>query len=314
MKNYQIIFFGGDRLNENGPLSRLCSFAKKNKIKFLIITDPWRINIKVNDNKKFKQTLKENNYEYICAKKININLLKNLVTKDTIAFSINALWKFNEETINLFKGRFYNYHAADLPSERGSGNYTWRILMKKKKNISINIHEIEKEFDTGHILKSKKIIIPANKKLPFEHLSIIRKAEKSFLESFLIDCVNKKKFSKIKQRNSNSFYWPRLNSDTDGLINWDWQADEIVNFIKAFSKPYNGAFTFLKGKKIRIFNAEKIKLKEKFHPFQNGIIFRHYNFCIYIASGKYAIKISLSDTFGLDKKISQYLGKKFLNE
>ena len=90
--------------------------------------------------------------------------------------------------------------------------------------------------------------------------------------------------------------------------------DEIVNFIKAFSKPYNGAFTFLKGKKIRIFNAEKIKLKENFHPFQNGIIFRHYNFFIYIASGKYAIKISLSDTVGLDKKISQYLGKKFLNE
>ena len=314
MKNYQIIFFGGDRLNENAPLSRLCSFAKKNKIKFLIITDPWRLNIKVNDNKKFKQTLKENNYEYICVKKINFNLLKNFVTKKTIGFSINAIWKFNEKTINLFKGRFYNYHAADLPSERGSGNYTWRILMKKKKNISINIHEIEKDFDTGHILRSKKIIIPVSKKLPYEHLSIIRKAEKSFLENFLIDCINKKKFSKIKQRNSNSFYWPRLNSDIDGLINWNWQADEIVNFIKAFSKPYNGAFTFLKGEKIRILNAEKIKLKEKFHPFQNGIIFRHHNFFIYITSGKYAIKISLSDTVGIDKKIFQYLGKKFSNE
>ena len=314
MKNYQIIFFGGDRLNENAPLSRLCSFAKKNKIKFLIITDPWRLNIKVNDNKKFKQTLKENNYEYICVKKINFNLLKNFVTKKTIGFSINAIWKFNEKTINLFKGRFYNYHAAGLPSERGSGNYTWRILMKKKKNISINIHEIEKDFDTGHILRSKKIIIPVSKKLPYEHLSIIRKAEKSFLENFLIDCINKKKFSKIKQRNSNSFYWPRLNSDIDGLINWNWQADEIVNFIKAFSKPYNGAFTFLKGEKIRILNAEKIKLKEKFHPFQNGIIFRHHNFFIYIASGKYAIKISLSDTVGINKIKSQYLGKKFSNE
>ena len=56
----------------------------------------------------------------IFVQKINLNLLKNFVTKETIAFSINALWKFNEETINLFKGRFYNYHAADLPSERGS--------------------------------------------------------------------------------------------------------------------------------------------------------------------------------------------------
>ena len=155
-------------------------------------------------------------------------------------------------------------------------------------------------------MKSKKIIIPASKKLPIEHLSIIRKAEKSFLENFLIDCINKKKFSKIEQRNSDSFYWPRLNSDTDGLINWNWHADEIVNFIKAFSKPYNGAFTFLKGKKIRLFNAEKIKLKEKFHPFQNGIIFRHYDSFFYIASGKYAIKISLSNTVGIDIFIAYF--------
>ena len=118
MKNYQIIFFGRDRLNKNAPLSRLCSFAKKNKIKFLIIADSWRINIKVNDNKKFKQILKKNNYEYVCTKKINFNLLKNFVTKNMIGFSINAIQKFNEEIINLFKGISYNYHTADLPSER----------------------------------------------------------------------------------------------------------------------------------------------------------------------------------------------------
>jgi len=314
MTKYKIIFFGGDRLLENGPLSKLSLFLKKNKIKFLIITDHLHLKKKVNNNLIFKNILQKNNYEFICVKKLNFNFLKNYVNKETIGFSINSIWKFNEEIINLFKGRLYNYHAADLPTERGAGNITWRILMKKKKKISINIHEVAKDYDTGCILKSKKISIPRKKKLPFEHLQMIQKIEKSFLEKFLINCLNKKKFTKIKQLNGNSFYWPRINSDIDGLINWSWKADQIVDFIKGFSRPYNGAFTFLYRKKIRIFNAEKIELKEKFHPFQNGIVFREHNKFIYIAAEKYALKVSLSDIEGIDKTKYHFLGKRFLNE
>jgi methionyl-tRNA formyltransferase len=314
MTKYKIIFFGGDRLLENGPLSKLSLFLKKKKIKFLIITDHLHLKKKVNNNLIFKDVLKKNNYEFICVKKLNFDFLKNYVNKETIGFSINSIWKFNEEIINLFKGRLYNYHAADLPTERGAGNITWRILMKKKKNISINIHEVAKEYDTGCILKSKKISIPRNKKLPFEHLQMIEKIEKSFLENFLINCLNKKNFTKIKQFNGNSFYWPRINSDIDGLINWHWKAHQIVDFIKGFSRPYNGAFTFLYRKKINIFNAEKIKLKEKFHPFQNGIVFREHDKFIYIAAEKYALKVSLSDIAGIDKTKYRFLGKRFLNE
>ena len=42
---------------------------------------------------------------------------------------------------------------------------------------------------------------------------------------------------------------------------------------KAFSHPYNGSFAFINNNKIKIFNAKETK-KKKFHPFQNGIVFR----------------------------------------
>ena len=54
-----------------------------------------------------------------------------------------------------------------------------------------------------------------------------------------------KKFKSKLQNNSQSMY-SRLNSDRDGKICWDWKADDIVLFIKAFSKPFNGAFSYLK--------------------------------------------------------------------
>jgi methionyl-tRNA formyltransferase len=163
-------------------------------------------------------------------------------------------------------------------------------------------------------VSSKKIILPIHAKLPFEHLSIIQKNEKTFLEKFVVNLLKKKKIVKSIQPSHNSFYWPRLNADVDGLINWTWQADEIISFIRAFSKPYNGAYSFLKGNKIRIFNAYKIKTSQKFHSFQSGIIFRYYKNFFYVAVKEYALKILSSDIYGLNKDHSYYLGKRFLDE
>ena len=97
---------------------------------------------------------------------------------------------------------------------------------------------------------------------------------KKFLKEFIMDYIKGSKLMKKNQKNENSFYWPRLKSDRDGLINWEWTAKEIVDFILAFSKPFNGAFAYINKTKVRIFYAKVLKSKVKFHPFQNGIIFK----------------------------------------
>ncbi len=117
---------------------------------------------------------------------------------------------------------------------------------------------------------------------------------------------------KKKQKNLESFYWPKLKSDRDGQINWDWTAEEIVQFIRAFSKPYDGAFSYLGKIKVRIFNASFVKSKIKFHPFQNGLIFKFHKNSFYIASRSHYIKISTENIIGLKKNYFFYLGKRFL--
>ena len=122
--------------------------------------------------------------------------------------------------------------------------------------------------------------------------------------------IKKKKFKKIKQKHSKSYYWPRLNANKDGMINWNWDVEDIISFIRAFSSPYKGAFTFLGKSRVRIFNAEINSLKRKFHPYQNGIIFRKDKKYIYIANQKGSIKIKISDILLKNKK-SKFLGKRF---
>ena len=309
----KILFFGGDRLKENTPLSSIAQYFLKKKIETIIVTDPIHLKKPCLNGLTFKGLLKKKKLKFLTFNKLNEKKIINLIDKDTFGFSINSIWKFNKNIISAFKGNFYNYHAAEIPSERGAGNISWKILQNNIRKGSINIHIIDREFDTGNIVAKKKILFSNKKKiiLPSDFLNVIAKKEKIFLIDFLSKMIKKEKFKKIKQKHSSSFYWPRLNSDKDGRINWAWDMKDIISFIRAFSKPYNGAFTFLRKSKIRIYNAEVDSIKNKFHPYQNGMVFRKDKKYIYVSNQKGSIKISLADISSEDETI-KLLGKKFI--
>ena len=56
---YEFILFGGDRLSENGPLSKLSIFLKKEKKSYLSIIDPSHAKQKVAKNITLKNFLKK---------------------------------------------------------------------------------------------------------------------------------------------------------------------------------------------------------------------------------------------------------------
>ena len=311
---YNFVLFGGDRLLEKGPLSDLAIFLKKKNFSYLSIIDTIHAKKKVDEKKILKKYLDQNKINYLIVKKLSYLNLKKFVTKKTLGLSINAIWKFPPEIIKLFKGKLYNYHAADLPTERGGANISWRILLNNNNKLSINIHEIKRNFDTGDIVKRANISITKKEILPYQHLKKIRNKEKKFLKQFILDYIAGKKFMKKIQKNEKSYYWPPLKAERDGLINWDWTAKEVVNFIRAFSNPYNGSFSFLNNQKVKILDATFVKSKMRFHPFQNGLIFRFYNNSFYIANRDYYIKISKKNIIGLKKNPIFYLGKRFSND
>jgi len=306
----KILLFGGDRLKENMPLSFLAEYLVKKKVKVIIVTDPIHLEKLSLNGLTFKKYLKKKKLKFLVFKKLKEKKILRLIDKDTVGFSINSIWKFNEKIINAFKGNFYNYHGVDLPSERGAGNISWKILQGNTRTGSINIHVIDKEFDTGDIVARKKILFSDKKKIifPENFLKIIAKNELLFLKNFFNKMIKKAKIKRVKQKHSGSYYWPRLNADKDGKINWAWDAKDIVSFIRAFSRPYNGAFTFLGKSKIRIFNAEINSMKKKFHPYQNGIVFRKDKIYIYISNQKGSIKIKIKDI--LFEKKTKFLGKR----
>lgn len=72
---------------------------------------------------------------------------------------------------------------------------------------------------------------------------------------------------------SEAFYFPRLKTEQNGAINWNWTGEEISRFITAFDDPYQGAWTRVDGKEKIILRASRIKnIDIGTHPFNAGLV------------------------------------------
>ena len=111
---------------------------------------------------------------------------------------------------------------------------------------------------------------------------------------------------------------PRFHTDISGAINWNWDCESIVLFIQACSKPYSGAFCYIKYKnknvKIKILNADFTKTKTYLHPWFNGKIFYEDIKMIKVFCKQGYISI-LKENILIDKyiKIYRFEGKTLFN-
>ena len=63
------------------------------------------------------------------------------------------------------------------------------------------------------------------------------------------------KFTLNEQDESKRRIYPQRN-EQDGEIDWTWDAQRIRDFIRAQTKPYPGAFFYIEGKKVIIWDAD----------------------------------------------------------
>jgi RimJ/RimL family protein N-acetyltransferase len=96
-----------------------------------------------------------------------------------------------------------------------------------------------------------------------------------FLERFISDIRKGRDFKLEVIDESKSLYLPRLSTIHHGWIDWQsWSGSEIEAFIRSFDKPYIGASTCFRGKRVFLHGARMLKGEKGFHPFQSGLIVR----------------------------------------
>lgn len=191
-----------------------------------------------------------------------------------------------------------NLHASLLPQYRGAAPINW-VIINGEKETGVTTFKLQHEIDTGNILCQKKIPIKDDETAGSLHDKMMNVGAELLLHT--IRELERGELKEIVQTNKSGpvhgslHYAPKIFTETCE-INWENSTEGIYNLIRGLS-PYPSAFTYLNGKKLKVYSSVK-ELSDEVH--EPGKIFTDY---------KTFLKFSANDGYISLKEI-QLEGKK----
>ena len=147
------------------------------------------------------------------SQKLNITNSIKIVKEESNDYEFGISFNYSKK-IKIKKFKIYNFHIGDLKKQRGVFIFFYKYLYNWK-TLDLTFHEINKNFDSGKILKRKKINI---KNINcFEICSIYSKNY-----NFILQCL-KLISSKISNRKN-------IVTKTKGKYNSEPSLIKILNF------------------------------------------------------------------------------------
>jgi len=144
-----------------------------------------------------------------------------------------------------------NVHASLLPAYRGAAPINWAI-MNGDTETGVTTMLIDAKVDTGDILLQGKVKIENSMSAGELHDILAQKGADLLVKS--LNKLSKGEIQSLPQDNSKATKAPKINNEV-GLINFKSPAQTVHNQIRGLS-PYPGAYSFIKGKKIKILKSK----------------------------------------------------------
>ena len=139
------------------------------------------------------------------------------------------------------------------------------------------------KIDEGDIVYQRNFIFPHSLKKPIDYFLFQIEKKKKFLIEFIDKLKENNDFPTIGQPEYLSSYYPRLNTEKNGWIDWSLKNIDLFNFICAFDDPYLGASTMYQKNIVRIKSVTWTRSEHNFHPYQHGLIYRKIDEYILVA-------------------------------
>jgi len=252
----------------------------------------------------FKQLAKDLNCEFIQTENINNPIILKLIKDKEPDVGISVNWKkiIPGDFINLFDYGILNAHAGDLPKYRGNAVRNWAIISGEEK-MALTIHMMDSNLDSGKILM--KEYHPIDSQTTIGHLYKFVGERAPILFDKVLDNLSKDKIKPITQEDSNLLRcYPRL--PVDSQISWNQTAEEIDKIVRASSEPFNGAYTYLSGEKLIIWESEVISEDYDYHASPGQVLDRSKD-GVLVATGKDFLLIKDAESLGKGRLLASKL-------
>ena len=164
-----------------------------------------------------------------------------------------------EPFIALAREGVFGMHPTLLPRHRGRAAIPWAILCGLART-GVTLFEIANPTaDSGAIVGQIVLEIPPDEtatilfeRVAAAHVELIREFLPQLLE---------RRAPRIPQDSSRASSLPRR-TPADGIIDWETRAPYLYDWVRAQTRPYPGAFTYLGDEKVVVWRARPVELAE----------------------------------------------------
>ncbi len=149
--------------------------------------------------------------------------------------------------------------SMNLPLGRGRSPMNWSLI-EDRKAFYTNLFRYDPGVDSGDIVDTFKFQITPRDTAETMHFK--NTLSMKFLIERNIEYLVYNNFKAFPQDSTiTPTYYPKR-TPADSLINWDQDVHELERFIRAVTRPFNGAFTFFEDRKITIWDAQVFDLHD----------------------------------------------------
>jgi methionyl-tRNA formyltransferase len=177
------------------------------------------------------------------------DFIKDLTGFDGESFVVVGFRILPPEVFEIPQLGTVNLHASLLPKYRGAAPIQWAIMNGEEKT-GVTTFFIEKKVDTGDIILQKEVPIRSEDTAGDLHDRLAVVGSELLLQT--LDLIQQRKIVRVIQ-NGQVTPAPKIKT-AHCIIDWTRSAVSIVNQIRALS-PHPGAFTYWKGKRLKLFSA-----------------------------------------------------------
>ena len=140
----------------------------------------------------------------------------------------------------MVPGGFAGIHASALPRYRGGAPLVW-ALINGENQVGVSLFYFSAGMDDGRIIEQRVLEVGPDEsigdllvRVQDASIEMLKQKARAILEGGA---------DAWEQDHGQATYASQRRPE-DGLINWNWPAAKVHNFIRAQSRPYPGAFSF----------------------------------------------------------------------
>lgn len=171
--------------------------------------------------------------------------------KPAVIYSVYYRHLLPGRLLRLARLGAYNLHGSLLPAYRGRAPVNW-ILVNGEREAGVTLHHMVARADAGDIVAQRAVPIDDNDTALTLYRKLVPMAAE-IIREFHPLIVAGRAPRRAQDLSKGSYYGRRR--PEDGRIDWRWPARRIFNLVRAVTHPYPGAFCYVDGRKLIVWES-----------------------------------------------------------